>query len=56
MPGSRALQLAVIPVAIAAFGLFIWGTSGGPAIAEVLAFVLSGVVLVLIWINQRRQR
>ena len=56
MPGSRALQLAVIPVAIAAFGLFIWGTSGGPAVAEVLAFVLSGVVLALIWVNQRRQR
>ncbi len=56
MPESRVLQLAIIPVAVAAFALFIWGTSGGPAVAEVLAFLLSGVVLVLIWLNQRRHR
>lgn len=52
----RALQFAVIPVAIAAFGFFLWGTSGGPAIAEILAVILSGVVLVLIWANRRQHQ
>jgi len=46
----------MVVVALFAFGLFIWGAyGGGPELATEAAFPVSGLVFVLIWINEQRQ-